>query len=80
MICVTPYNPNKDIKAVEQTGFVDLAKANSMNALPANLAANSLSYNGVEDPNAVAGRPSDVFEAAQASKAITDYVPPKKAE
>lgn len=71
------FNPVRDVQAVEPAGFVDLAKANSMNAIPATLAADDLSYNEIDDPRSIGGRPSDVFEAAQASKAILSYVPPK---
>lgn len=74
------FDPVKDIQAVEQTGWVDLAKANAMNSIPAQLQAADLSYNGVEDPNSIAGRPSDLFEAAQAHKAIVGYKPPQKNE
>lgn len=74
------YDPTRDLRAVDQTGFVDLAVANSMNSLPANITAHELSFNGIEDPNSIGLRPSDQFEAAQASKAIVDYVPPKKEE
>lgn len=72
------FNPKTDIKAVEQTGWVDLAKANSMNSIPAQLQANDLSFNGIDNPNSIAGRPADIFEAGQAARAILDYKPPKK--
>lgn len=72
------YNPERDIKAVSQTGFVDIVKANSMNSLPANLNCDALVYNEIEDPRSIAGRPRDSFEHAQGSKAVADYVPPKE--
>lgn len=78
MRCSCVYDPVRDIQAVSQTGAVDLAKANAMSSIPASLSAEQLSYNEIDDPRSIAGRPSDVFEAAQASKAITAYVPPKK--
>lgn len=72
------YDPIRDIKAVSQTGFVDIVKANSMNSLPANLSCDTLVYNEINDPNSIAGRPRDAFEHAQGSKAVADYVPPKE--
>lgn len=73
MVCELYFNPERDIQAVEQTGYVDLAKANSMNSIPANIDGSDLSYNRIEDPNSIAGRPSDVFESYQASKVYEDY-------
>lgn len=70
------YDPIRDIKAVSQTGFVDIVKANSMNSLPANLNCDSLVYNEIDDPRSIGYRPRDCFEHAQGSKAVSDYVPP----
>lgn len=70
MLCSCQYNPRVDLHPVEQTGFVDLAKANSMSAIPAQLSAEVLSYNGIDDPNSIVGRPADVFEAGQAGKFV----------
>lgn len=78
MEVITHFNPLRDVKAVEQTGFVDLAKANAMNSLPSQIQSSPLSYNLIDDPRSIAGRPSDVFEAAAAAKAISGYKPPKK--
>lgn len=67
------HNPERDVQAVEQTGWVDLALANSMNAIPATLEGSDLSYNRIEDPRSIAGRPSDIFDTFQASKVYEDY-------
>lgn len=72
-----PFNPLRDLAAVEPSGYVDLVKANAMNSLPANIASDDLSYNEIDDPRSIGFRPSDVFEAAQAAKATLSYVPPK---
>lgn len=73
------YDPVRDIEAVTQTGYIDLAKANAMSSIPASLSAEQLMYNEIDDPRSIAGRPSDVFEAAQASKVIAGYKAPEKA-
>lgn len=78
MLCICKYDPIKDISPVDPTGWVDLAQANAMNSLPANLQVEQLSFNEIEDPNSIGGRPSDVFEAAAMSKSIADYVPEKE--
>lgn len=74
------YDPIRDIARVVQFGFVDLAKANSTSSIPASIESEDTKFNGIEDPAAIAGRPADVFEHAQASKVIAGYVPPKKEE
>lgn len=75
---VFPFNPQRDISRVEQFGFVDLAQANSMNSLPANLSAEQLSYNEIDDPKSIGYRPRDQFEHAQGAKVIASYAPPEK--
>lgn len=72
------YNPVVDIQAVEQEGFLDLTAANAAGSVPANLNGSEGLSNGIEDPNSIGVRPRDIFEANQAAKAISDYVPPKK--
>lgn len=69
------YNPEKDIQAVDQTGFVDLAMINAESSIPSIVPLSEEHFNGIEDPRSIAGRPSDSFEAAQAAKVITDYKP-----
>lgn len=74
------YDPVRDVAPVEQDGFIDLVKASQSNSIPANLSADELSYNGIEDPRSIAGRPRNNFEAAQMSKVILGYKPPKNEE
>lgn len=74
------YNPVTDFAPVEQSGYIDLAAANAASSIPADIANSELRYNEIDDPNSIAGRPSDVFEAAQASKVIAGYKAPKKDE
>lgn len=74
------YDPVRDVAPVEQVGFIDLVKASQSNSIPANLTADELSYNGIDDPRSIAGRPRNSFEAAQMSQAILGYKPPKKDE
>lgn len=76
MLCENiSYNPVCDIAPVDQTGFIDLAVAHSMNSVPAMLNAEALEYNEIEDPNSIVFRPSDDFEAMQAGRALLDRVP-----
>lgn len=71
------FDPVRDICSVDQFGFVDLVKANLTGSVPATIEADDLRFNGMEDPAAIGGRPSDAFEAAQAAKVITGYKAPE---
>lgn len=74
------YCHERDIQAPDQTGFVDLAKANASGSIPATIMADDLSFNEIEDPNSIAGRPSDVFEQMQLGKSLLDRVPKNEKE
>lgn len=64
------YDPQFDIQAVDQTGFVDLALAHASGSVPAILDFDSVNYNEIDNPNSISGRPSDTFEGMQAGKAL----------
>lgn len=66
------FDPVRDIQAVEQFGFIDIVQANKTSSVPASIEVEESRYNGIEDPAAIAGRPRDVFEHAQGSKAILE--------
>lgn len=70
------YNPVRDIQPVDPVGAVDLVTAHAMHTLPSNIESGDLLYNEIDDPRSIGARPRDAFEAAQAAKAITSYVPP----
>lgn len=80
MVQVCEFDVTRDIQAVEQTGFIDLAAANAASSIPAGIANQELLFNDIDDPNSIAGRPSDTFEAAGMNKAIAGYKAPKKDE
>lgn len=71
------FDPVKDISAVQQFGSVDLVKANLASSVPSTIESPDERYNGIEDPAAIAGRPRDLFEHAQASKVIASYKAPE---
>ena len=70
------FDPARDISPVEQFGYIDLVAANLTSSVPASITVDEAKYNGIEDPGAIAGRPRDVFEQAQASKAVLGYKAP----
>lgn len=59
------YNPQRDLCKVSQVGFIDLTKAFASGVVPDKIADSEASYNGIEDPASILGKPSDVFEALE---------------
>ena len=74
---VCKYDPIRDIQKVDITGFVDLVHANASNSVPANIVADETKFNEIDDPNSIAGRPSDVFDAMQMNKSVLSYKAPE---
>lgn len=56
------YNRKKDLHPVEQLGFVDLRESFVNGVIPADVSSDTLEFNGVEDPDTIMHRGSDVFE------------------
>ena len=70
MKCTARYNPVKDLKEVDQFGFVDLVEATVNGVVESYVSDTEASYNGIEDPSTILGKPSDVFEAARMQDSI----------
>lgn len=70
MICECKYNPVKDISDVDQFGFIDLEECLANGEVPATIADSEDQYNGIDDPNEILGKPSDVFDAYR----MGDYI------
>lgn len=71
MIQSFSYDPAKDIQAVPQYGFIDLAKCFSQGFVPTSVDIGDELYNGLDEPSAVGAQPVDVFEAIRASHAVS---------
>lgn len=68
-------NPRRSKKPVDQFGFVDVVKIINTNSLPALDTDGANTYNGIEDPGSILGKPSDIFEAMAMQSAINEYKP-----
>lgn len=64
------FNKKKDFKDVPQYGFVDLKEAYNSGTVPSDLAPSEQSYNGIENPGNIVGKPSDIFEAYRMHQAV----------
>lgn len=69
------FNPERDIQAVSQTGYIDIAKANATSEVTPEVSNEEEMYNGISDPRSIAGRPHDDFELMQGNKVIVSYQP-----
>lgn len=76
MLCSGTYDKNKDICEVDQLGFVDVVKAFANGVIEGAASLDEAKFNNISDPDAVLGKPSDIFEAIQMSRTIQDYTPP----
>lgn len=61
------HNSERDLKAVEPFGFVDLKDAFVNSCVPSQLPESDSDYNGISDPESIVGRPDDVFDALRMS-------------
>lgn len=74
MICPEYFfNPDKDLKPVEQTGYIDLVSAYDTGTVPSNLEGSDEDYNGMDAPDMVLGKPGDIFEAYRMREYIDNY-------
>lgn len=64
------HNPERDMKAVEPFGFVDLKDSYINNCVPSQSPEAETDYNGIQDPSSILGRPSDVFDALRMAQDI----------
>ena len=78
MVQECKFDSVRDVQKVEPTGWIDIPNAYASGSIPPGISADELQYNGIEDPNSIAGMPKDSFEAAQAAKVIAGYKAPKK--
>lgn len=70
------YNPERDKQAVDQDGFVDLKDAIINNIIPEGVGAAVDMSNGIEEPSAILGKPSDFADAARFEESIKNYKAP----
>ena len=63
MLCECKYNPTVDVCPVDQFGFVDLVECLSKGEIPSTVSDTESTYNEIDDPSTIIGKPRDNFEA-----------------
>lgn len=64
------FDPVRDLAPVDQYGFIDLKVALASSNIPSQLPDSDSDYNGIQNPEAVLGKPRDIFEAIDAQAAL----------
>lgn len=80
MLCSGIYDSKKDIAEVDQLGYVDVVKAFADGVVQGATSLDEGKYNKIENPDAVLGKPSDIFDMMQMSRTIKDYKASSKAK
>lgn len=65
----TLFDPVRDVAPVDQFGFIDLKVALVSGNVPSQVAESESDYNGIQNPEAILGKPHDIFEAMDAQAA-----------
>lgn len=74
------FNSERDKQSVDQDGFVDLKDAIVNNIIPDGVGAAIDMSNGIEEPSAILGKPSDFADAARFEESIKNYKAPNSAD
>lgn len=69
------YDSVRDVMPVQPYGFIDLRKALETKHIPADASAVPASFNGIDEPAAVLGRPADAFDSLAMQETIRNYKP-----
>lgn len=67
---VAEFQSRVDREEVDQFGFIDLRQAFLTGSIPGDLEVDAESFNGVDDPNSIGERPSDVFDGFRKIEAV----------
>lgn len=67
---ITKFDKDKDVKPVDQFGFIDLRSAFEHGYVPGSADVEESDYNDIENPASIIGKPEDAFEAMR----MQDYV------
>ena len=72
MIHDIKYSMKRDLMEVDKFGYVDLREAGLNNSIPAAVNVDELSFNDIEDPSTIVGKPSDIFDAINMNVSISN--------
>ena len=68
------FDKDRDIQEVDQFGFIDLVKSFQNGYVEGNSDIKAESFNEIEDPASIIGKPTDVFEALRMQDTMIESV------
>lgn len=74
------FNPARDLQAVDQFGFVNLADAFTKGVIPGALDMTEESFNGVQNPGTLIARSQDVFDGLRKAQFVKSQLDKLNAE
>lgn len=67
------FDKKCDLHDVDQFGFIDITTAFESGSIPSSVEPTDDMYNGIDSPEGVLGKPSDIFEAYRMNDYIRSY-------
>lgn len=74
------FNPARDLKEVDQTGFIDLSDAYVRGVIPGSIVPNQESFNNIDDPGVIMPRADDQFAAIRNAQYVSAVLADKAAK
>ena len=71
------YDWRRDVAEVNQTSGIDLAQSYKNMTLDGEVEMDANRFNGIEDPDSILGKPSDIFDAAHMKETIAGFKAPE---
>lgn len=68
------FDPDFDIREVDQFGFVDIHESVLNGVVPSDLQPQQARFNNIENPRQVMSRPDDVFAGMRAERQYGSFV------
>lgn len=67
---ICKFDPVRDVRDVDTGCIIDINDILRTGVVPSSINSAPLSYNGIEDPTTIIGRPSDTFDALRMNEQI----------
>ena len=74
MLQVCGFNDVRDVRPVDQFGYVDLESAYKNGVVPASVENEDIKYNNQTDPTEIGRVPRDKFDAYEYTRSVRDSV------
>lgn len=66
------FDKKKDISEVDQFGYIDLSQALSTGTVDSSLKIDEKTFNNIDDPGSILGKPEDAFQAMHMASIVNE--------